>query len=595
MLRPGFPRFEAFSAGRAILGVILLSASLLLIPSASAQADRFFQPTEGFFLAKDLPEDFAAPVRSIQLETKDAFEGSTVHSEAEASMFEIGNKLHIESRKGTIRRRLLFKEGDTVTKNLLVETEKALRSEEFLADAYIEVRRWEDGTAHLIVTTYDQWTTNLGFTPQFLGGEFFYQAGVVESNLLGTGQRLGFFFGHERVRNTGMVDYNNNALSRWRLRFGSRLALLSDGYSTLVSLSKPLESRSDRYAFTLSWSAAEISEYVYLDANRLDLLPESMADRLAGKPNLLFQFEKVASHEVGAIATRSFGRRTKFNVSPTLDWKERYNHGMRFNMDTAVNALQPPSPTARHPEERFDFLGGLALSVYQYDYKTVRNFRNLKWSETLETGWRLTTKVARNQEWLGAHNDDFYLSHSSVFNGAWWDAVFLNSSASLRYFVSPDGGFDNGYAGMAGEVQWKPHPLTSSLLAVTYAGYFAAEESQQMLLGEDNGLNGYPNAYYAGQALLLVEAEQRYFPGIEFGTLVPALALFGNAGNTFPGLGEIDSENLHYALGVGIRLGFSKTVQKLVYHLNLSQPVDEDRLEGPLLGFVFGFRVKQSL
>src|SRR5688500_7792106 len=90
--------------------MILLSAAL----SCLAQADRFFRATEGFTRAKDLPDDFSAQVRSIQLGIKDVFEGSTVHSEAEAGLFEIGNKLHIESRPGAIRRRLLFREGDTV-------------------------------------------------------------------------------------------------------------------------------------------------------------------------------------------------------------------------------------------------------------------------------------------------------------------------------------------------------------------------------------------------------------------------------------------------------------------------------------------------
>lgn len=574
-------------AGIPLLPVLL--ALLLPASPASAQAGRFFKPAEGFTQAKDLPEDFSAVVRSAQLAIKDAFDGSTANSEVEAEMFAIGNRFHIESRAGTIRRRLLFREGDTVTKSDLMEAEKALRSEEFLADAIIEAKQWEDGTAHLIVTTYDQWTTTVGFTPQFLGGRFFYQLGVVESNLLGTGQRLGFFLGHGRERDMRWIDYNNNALTPLRLRLASHLAWLSDGYSTLFSLSKPLESRADRYAFSASWSAEQLSEFVYFDANRLDRLPDAQADSLAGRSRLVYQFDKVATHEVNLSATRSFGRRTKFNVSPTADWKDRYNHGVVFTY--GINRLVPPHPTASRPEERFDLLGGLSWSLYQYRIKTVSNYRNLKWSESLETGWRLTSKAARNQEWLGARNDDFYLSHGAAFNNAWWNAVFLNSAASLRYFVSPGGDFDNGHAGLSGEVQLKPHPATSTTVSGSYGGLFAAERSQQLVLGDDSGLSGYPNAYYAGQALLLLEAEQRYFPSFEFGTLVPALAVFWNAGNTYPVWDDFDPADLHHAIGAGLRLGLSKTVQKLVWHVNFSKPVGEERLDG----FVFSFRVKTSL
>src|SRR4051812_36479962 len=112
--------------------IALLLLAGFAVATVRAETDRFFKPTEGFVQAKDLPEDFGARVRSIQLSVKDAFEGSTAHSDAEQYLFDIGNHLHIESRAGTIRRRLLFHENDSITKGLLLETEKALRGEEFL-------------------------------------------------------------------------------------------------------------------------------------------------------------------------------------------------------------------------------------------------------------------------------------------------------------------------------------------------------------------------------------------------------------------------------------------------------------------------------
>lgn len=561
-----------------------------LLAAPRAQGDRFFRPTEGFIQAKDLPEDFAATVRSIQLIINDVFDGSAIHSEAEAEVFRMGNGLHYESRPSAIRKRLLFKEGDAISKGLLLETENALRAEEFLADAIIEVKRWDDGTAHLIVTTWDQWTTTMAFTPSFLGGNFYYLAGLVESNVLGTGQRIGFFYSHARERDMTLVEYGNKSLTANRLKLSARAGLLSDGYSAELSLAKTLESRADRWAFSVSGSTAELTEYVYFDANQLDRLPDSLARKMQGRPTVIAQFEAVPTHEASGSLTRSFGSKTKLNVSASAEYRETYNHG-DILQSRLLNSFVPPHPSALRPDERYDLLGGFTLAVYQYDHKTVRNYRNLKWNETLETGWRLATKAARNMEWLGADNHDFYFNHEAVFNDAWWDALFLVASGSLHYYVGPGGDFENGRSQMLGELQWKPHRLTSTLLSASYGNRFANPRSLQLILGEDTGLNGYPNAYYAGQALLLAEAEQRFFPGIEFGTLVPAFALYGQAGNTFPAYDEVDLGDLHYTVGVGLRLGFSKTVQKLVYHLNLSQPIDEPRLKGP----VFSFIVKQSL
>jgi hypothetical protein len=569
-----------------------LCALLLLCGMASthAQNDRFFSPAEGFIQAKDLPDDFTATVRSIQLIINDVFDGSTIHSEADAEVFRIGNKLHYESRPSTIRKRLLFKEGDTISKGVLLETENSLRSEEFLADAIIEVKRWDDGSAHLIVTTWDQWTTTTAFTPSFLGGNFYYLAGLVESNVLGTGQRIGLFYSHERERDMTLMEYANKSLTRHRLHLSAQAALYSDGYSAQFALAKTLESRTDRWAFAASGSTAEITEFVYFDANQLDKLPDSLAGKMEGRPNVIAQFDVVPTHRASGSITRSFGSKTKLNLSASADWVETYNHG-EILQARLVNAYVPPHPSALRPDERYDLLGGLTLALYQYNHKTVRNYRNLKWNETLQTGWRLSTEAAQNMEWLGADNHDFYFDHEAVFNNAWWDALFLVAKGTLHYFVSPDGDFENGRSELAGEFQWKPHRLTSTSLAATYGNRFANPRSLQLILGEDTGLNGYPNAYYAGQALILLEAEQRYFPGFEFGTLVPAFALYGKAGNTFPAYDEVDLGKLHYSVGIGLRLGFSKTVQKLVYHINLSQPIDEPRLKGP----VFSLIVRQSL
>jgi hypothetical protein len=566
---------------------LLLLAFLWAIPRA--QGDRYFQPTEGFTRAQDLPDSFTVKVRSIQLAIKDAFEGNPVHSDAEQYVLDVGNSLHIESRPGTIRRRLLFREGDTVTKGLLLETEKALRQEEFLADAVIEVMPWKDGTAHLKVTTYDQWTTVPGFNFQRVGRKWNYWVGPVESNLLGTGQRLGFFIGHDQIRDTRWVDYANNALSPARLRFSTHAAWLSDGYSALFSLSRPLESRASRWSFASSFAADKASEAVYFDANRLSSLPDSLARAFAGNFHAQEVFRHVVTQQVNLSLTRSFGYRTKVSLSPTFDWEDRYNAGAVATSAT-LERYVPLAESARLPYERNDFLLGIFLSVYQYENKTVRNYTNLKWGETLETGWRLSTKAAKNQAWMGARNDDWYLSHTGVFNETWWNSVFVNSNASLRYFAGP-AGFDNGYASASGEVQWKPVRVTSTFLSATWNNFFAAEKSRQFLLGEDNGLNGYPSFYYAGQARVLFEAEQRFFTALEIGTVVPALAVFADAGNTFPGYSDFDWNRLHYAAGLGLRLGLTKSTQKLVNHVNLSWPIGEKELSGP----VFSVQLKKSL
>jgi hypothetical protein len=105
----------------------------------------------------------------------------------------------------------------------------------------------------------------------------------------------------------------------------------------------------------------------------------------------------------------------------------------------------------------------------------------------------------------------------------------------------------------------------------------------QLPLGELNGLNGFPSYYFAGQARFLVSAEQRLFPEWEWVTMVPAFSAFVTAGNTFPAWRDFDPENLHWSAGLGLRLGRSKSTQKLVQHWNVNFPLGEPLLPGVVI------------
>ncbi len=562
-----------------------------------ASEERLFNRSPGFILAKDLPDTFSARADSIHIDIKDAFEGSAVHTEGEQWVFNLGNMLHIESRRGTIERRLIFAAGDTVTRSILMEAEHVLRSEEFLADAVAEIKPGGNGSVEVKITTFDQWSTTPGVSLGRSHGEWEYWFGLLESNLLGTGQRLGFFLGHDRFRDTRWVDYNNNALTPFKLRLGASAAHLSDGFSYNLTLSRPLESRSAKYAFNASAGGRESSEWVYWDANAYsdpsgqNGAADSLQKKLGSSSQRLLQFDRVATYNGALSATRSFGSTQKINLSLFLDFQERYNVGPIRVENQALLDLGVFPESIYRVNEKTNYVSGLELSLLRYDYKTVRNYRNLKWNESVSVGWRLTNAIGSNMGFLGADNSDFYFKHELVYNNIWNNQHFLGNSFSMNYFLSPAGEVNDGRASATFGYQWKPVSVLASIFSVNWNNYFARDASQQFLLGEATGLNGFPNEYYAGQAQFLVAAEQRVFPNFEFGTVVPALAVFANAGNTFPTHNDFDLKELHYSVGFGLRLGASKSVQKVVNHINLAWPLGEDALGGPS----FSIQAKQSL
>lgn len=580
---------------KALLFAAFIGSLLATGPRAEGK-ERFFLPEPGYVRAKDLPEDFRAKVDSIRFVVKDAFDGAVAHSKAERWLFRIMNKLHIESREGTIAHRLLFQPGEEITKGRLLETEKVLRGEEFLADAVLEVGPESAGRRMVKVTVYDQWTTVVGGSVQILdfrpedlylarwdslwSREWLWWGGAWESNFLGSGTKLGGSVRHELQRNVVESRLLNNSITPLDLQFGAYAAWLSDGHSYQLKVGKPLESRLDRYSFATAFSSLQLSELLYFDANRLDDLPRSLADSLSGKAHIHREYRRVTADSILLTAARSFGSRLKLSVGPTFLWQDRYQQGGNRFKDSAVMDLPAPA-SAQGPELRTEALLGAALSVYQYDYKTARNFRNLKWNETVETGWRLTSKAALNQEWMGASNSDFWLSQEAAFGQAWRETWFASCSLSASTFLTPGGDLVDGRMDAGLEGQWKIHPVTSTFLTASWSHFFATPQSRQLLLGGFEGLSGYPSFYFAGQARFLALAEQRYFPEFEFLTFVTSFSAFLAAGNTYPSYRDFDASDLHYTLGLGLRLGRSKSTSKGVQHINVSWPLGDRYLDGP--------------
>ncbi len=575
-------------------------AALTFAAGAHGATNRFFDPTPGYERVSALPDSASGRIASLEFRIHDAFEGSATHSDVERALYGIGNKLHIESREATIRRRLPFRQGDTITIDGLREAEKHLRGEEFLADAIIEVKRLPDSTLAVKVTTYDQWSTVLGLSVGRKGGEWVGWFGPMESNLLGTGQRIGFFVSHDIERDSRWIDYSHTAFTPWRLTVLAQYAWLSDGHSYAFSLTNPLRTREQKWGFSLSASGHEFAESRYLSGNDLDRLEragrlDSAGRTLLGQTTILGQWERTYSQSLYAGVTRSFGRTLKTSVTPfyqrTLrDTVPGYGYGVPTRVLSTRDSLGIP-PVRPGYDVRHDEIVGATFSVYRYAYKTVHNFRNLKWSENIETGWRLSATWGRNQTWLGARAADDYFSYAAVYNDAWGDAVFLNSSASLRHFLTPGGTIDNGATSLFAEAQWKPVPLVATVLTAQHDRVFANPDGQKLALGEESGLLGYPNFYYVGDNRFLATAEQRFFPPWEFATLAPALAVFVNAGNAWNGDVRPQPGDLHYAAGLGLRLGATRSVQKVVNHINLTWPLGEKNLTGP----VFGIRAAKSL
>ncbi|HLZ09571.1 MAG TPA: hypothetical protein VKT80_13335, partial [Chloroflexota bacterium] len=145
-------------------------------------------------------------IGTIQIVTLDVF---SPEEAANGWVYRAANAVHVETRKSTIRRFLLFHEGDPYDPAKLAETERNLRAQPFIKSATAVAGPAHDGVVDVVVTTQDTWTTEPGASFGSKGGATTYGFSFDEKNLLGTGRKLSFAYDKGTERTTRSFSYED--------------------------------------------------------------------------------------------------------------------------------------------------------------------------------------------------------------------------------------------------------------------------------------------------------------------------------------------------------------------------------------------------
>ena len=388
-------------------------------------------------------------VDRIRYHIGDAFDDSKAHTKYDRWAYDVLNLVHIETREVTVRKLLLFDKGDIVNLNLLLEAERFLRNQKFLSDANITVSN-EDGKNVVDVQTSDNWTLTIPIAFGFSGSEWSYDnliwgIGVQESNFLGLGQKLGFYFGHDEFRDMWQVEYGD---PHFLFRYNHLDFLYSyntDGYLAHWSMYVPFLSRSvNQWAYTLEGLKNKRNQFVYgrgelphgakvydfkqnekflaqLENNRKNPDYKNKSDReidsittdkylrslqrYNGKKSVkLMAIEDFISDSLSFRISRSFGgTQRKIYLGATYDYlRETANEGViqryQFIDGENVYALDPVIAANEWAPEIKDSRLGFYVMYSDLRYEKIKNFHNVRWTEDIDKGFSLKAQLSKNYE-----------------------------------------------------------------------------------------------------------------------------------------------------------------------------------------------------
>jgi outer membrane protein assembly factor BamA len=503
-------------------------------------------------LSDDQLESKHARIGHIEVVIDDIFENET-----RKNIYHVINSLHISTRTNTIIKQLLFRAGDPYERRVLDETERLLRSQRYLNAASITPQVYHaDNTVDILVRVHDVWTFQPGISFSRKGGANSSRAELEETNLFGLGKQISFQSANNPDRSELLVAYTDPNLFASHWQMSASYADLSDGTDRELSFTRPFYSLDDRWGFSLTGADMRSAEALYSlgeIANQFDLHRQGF--------------------EIGG----------GWSAGAQDDHALRYLAGFRYQS----KAFTPTPETTVLPEDRVVSYPWIGIERLQDEYIKVRNFDKMDRTEDVNLGTVVHVELGYSSSTFGATHE------ALMFNG------------SLRSGLEPaNGHYLLGNIGLNGRLEsdhlqgatldavgryykkQSEHRTLFTSLQLTHSLHLDGD--QQLLLGGDNGLRGYPARFQAGTSLTLATIEERFYTNWQPLKLFNVgAAVFVDAGRTW-GVDPAASAPLGWLAdaGVGLRIGSARSHHGNILHIdvgfpiNLGRTIDDQRVSG---------------
>jgi len=466
------------------------------------------------------------------------------------ALYRLANRLHIDTKEDALRYQLLFAEGDLYSQRVVDETERALRRLRYIREPHIRVLSRHDGVVDLEVSVSDVWTLSPGISYGRKGGANHSSAEFEDFNLFGTGKRLSVGIKSDVDRTSKAFHYvDPNVLgSRWTTEAG--YSDNNDGNSLEFDLERPFYSFDTRWTAGVSFFDDDGVQHRYSLGKRADEFRREMRD-----------------------ADAHFGTSAGWDNG----WVRRFTVGLRFDEKRFSNAAGY-APSVILPIDHTFSYPYAGIELIQDDYTTDMNVDQIERTEDFAFGRRFMAEVGYSDSVFGA-DDPATLVRAAASRG--WrlrpqHSLFLGTWFSGRL---EGGSTRNTIFSAAARYYWRTSRNTLFTASLSGDLGHALDLDNELTLGGDNGLRGYPLRYQTGDSRALLTLEERFYTNwYPWRLFHIGGAVFTDIGRSF-GPSALDVPNLGTLRDVGFGLRFSNSRSALanVLHIDVAFPLDGDK------------------
>ena len=489
-------------------------------------------------------EKSGAVFGDIHIDNKDVFDEQDPKDNK--ALFRLADKLHVRTRPGVIRHQLLFRTGERYSHHAIEESARILRADRYFYDASIVPVRYHDGKVDVLVTTRDVWTLDPGLNFGRSGGTNSSGATLQELNILGTGSAvsIGHQTGVDRSGSSiGFAD--THAFGTWTT-VALNYAELSDGSFRSALINSPF------YSLDTHWAGGVVAQ------------DDDQVDSLYDRGQIIDQFQ-----DHGVLAQVYAG------WSPGLQngWVNRWTAGVTYN-ERLFTTVPTWTGATLLPEDRKFVYPWVRYELLEDDYVKLQNHDQIGRTEDFFLG----TDIALLLGWADAAFDS--TRSALLFQASAGRGMMPSDSTTILMTSAFTGRVEDGtlYNGVLdGAIRYYVQQSKNWLLFATLHADngWRLDLDNQILLGGDNGLRGYPLRYQDGSGRALVSAEERYFTDwYPFRLVRVGAAVFFDAGRTW-GSAPLASPSLGFLedAGFGLRFGNARSGFGNVVHVDIAFPL----------------------
>lgn len=507
-------------------------------------------PQPGETLRVDMLEGLGARIGAIDIVVQNVFDPD--NPEEDKRLYRWANRVHVMTRESAVRSVLLFEPDDPLDPRLLRESARLLRALDFIVEAGIVPVAYHQATntVDVRVTVRDAWNLSPDLKLSRSGGENEWGIGLEDSNLFGTGKNLAVSYTSDIDRDEAFFGYSDPNFRGSRVRLAVQRANRSDGDLSALTVGRPFFALDTRWAAT---SAVRIDD-------RIDPIYD------LGETVEEFRHRSTDVSVEGGWSKGLIGRRAR-----------RWLVGLSYEEDEFAATPEYPDPIVLPPDRKLVY-PWVGFQLVEDDFRVMTELNDIGRTEDISLGLNFRTSVGFASESFGADRDATLLRFDAQKGwepGGSGRLLLFEAAASTRR----EGGEQRNSIVSVGARYYQRnlenHLFSASLQATTTHNL---DPENQVLLGGDSGLRGYPLRYQSGEHSAVLTLEQRFFTDLyPFRLFRVGYAVFFDAGRVW---GEdprgTPSQGMLYDVGVGLRLGSPRSSGRQVVHVDLAFPIGHD-------------------